>query len=567
MIPRSEHPNPQFFREDWINLNGEWEFELDLSDSGWHKNYAGQEKHFKDKIIVPFCPESKLSGVEFKDFIPACWYRKDFILNRDLTDVDLLLHIGACDYETKVAVNGKMAGGHLGGYTSFTCNITDLVKQENNSIIIGVEDNTRNPMQARGKQSENFYSNGCDYTRTTGIWQTVWLEFVPKTRVNWVKFYPNINGSVNVQANLTGRDVLTVKTFYEGKLMGECTTEASGTADVHIDLAETHLWEVGNGRLYDVEITFGKDRVKSYFGLRSVRIEGKKVFINEKKVFQRLVLDQGFYPDGIYTAPTEEDMLKDIQISLDAGFNGARLHQKTFEPRFLYHCDRMGYIVWGEYGNWGADHSDFNIMADYIPNWIEQVNRDFNHPSIITWCPFNETWDYAGRRQDNKILADIYFITKAADPTRPCVDTSGNYHVITDIFDLHDYDQSPESMRNKFAPFAEGGDPADTEGHRQHYAGQPVNMSEYGGIKWSDQKDGAWGYGDAPKTEEEFIERYKGLTDVFLDNKNFYGFCYTQLYDVEQEQNGLYRYDRTPKFDMSVFKEINSREAAYEKED
>lgn len=566
MIPRPEHPNPQFERENWINLNGEWEFELDLSNSGYQRNFGGEQKHFKDKIIVPFCPESKLSGVQYTDFIPACWYRKDIKLDRIPDGMNLLIHVGACDYESRVFVNGAMVGGHLGGYTPYSCNITDFVHEGENSIIISVEDNTRNPMIARGKQCEHYYSNGCDYTRTTGVWQTVWLEYVPESRVEWVKFYPNINGSVNVQAKVKGDDILNIKTFYQGKPMGECTEKAAGVVDLHIDLAETHLWEIGNGRLYDVEITFGKDKVKSYFGLRNIRIEGKKVLINEKKVFQRLVLDQGFYPDGIYTAPTEEDMIKDIQISLDAGFNGARLHQKTFEPRFLYHCDKMGYIVWGEYGNWGADHSDFNIMADYISAWIEQVNRDFNHPSIVTWCPFNETWDFRGKPQNSKILADIYFITKAIDPTRPCIDTSGNFHVITDIFDLHDYEQNPEIMKERFEAFKKGGMPYDHEGHRQRYGGQPFNMSEYGGIKWSDQQDGAWGYGDAPKTEEEFIERYRGLTDVFLDNPNCYGFCYTQLYDVEQEQNGLYRYDRTPKFDMDIFKKINSKKAAYEEE-
>ncbi|MBE7057083.1 MAG: beta-galactosidase [Ruminococcaceae bacterium] len=564
MIPRPEHPNPQFERENWINLNGEWEFELDLSNSGYHRNYGAEDKHFKDKIIVPFCPESKLSGIGYTDFIPACWYRKDIELGKTPEDTDIIIHVGACDYESRIFVNGIMVGGHIGGYTSYSCNITDFVREGNNCIIISVEDDTRSPMQARGKQSENYYSHGCDYTRTTGVWQTIWLEYVPKTRVEWVKFYPNINGSVNIQAKVTGQDVLSIKAYFDGKLMGECTEKAAGVVDLHIDLAETHLWEVGNGRLYDVEITFGRDKVKSYFGLRNIRIEGKKVLINEKKVFHRLVLDQGFYPDGIYTAPTEEDMIKDIRISLDAGFNGARLHQKTFEPRFLYHCDKMGYIVWGEYGNWGADHSDFNIMADYIQGWIEQVNRDFNHPSIVTWCPFNETWDYAGRRQNSKILADIYFITKAIDQTRPCVDTSGNFHVITDIFDLHDYEQNPVVMKERFEPFKNGGMPYDHEGHRQRYGGQPFNMSEYGGIKWSDEKDGAWGYGDAPKTEAEFIERYRGLTDVFLDNPNCYGFCYTQLYDVEQEQNGLYRYDRTPKFDMNIFKEINGKKAAYE---
>ncbi len=564
MIPRNEHPNPQLQREHWMNLNGEWEFELDQSKSGRNKGYQRTDTHFSEKIIVPFCPESKLSGIEHKDFINACWYRKDVYLGENQLQNDVILHIGACDYFTSVSVNGREVGTHKGGYTPIQMDITAFLSPGNNFIVVYAEDDTRSPMQARGKQSENFYSLGCDYTRTTGIWQTVWLEFVPKSRVLNVKYFPDIHGSVHLQAVLKGRERLTVKTFYRGKPMGEVSQEASGTADLHIDLAETHLWEVGHGRLYDVEITFGEDRIQSYFGLRSVRLEGMRFLINEKSVFQRLVLDQGFYQDGIYTAPSEEDLIKDIQLSLDAGFNGARLHQKTFEPRFLYHCDRMGYIVWGEYGNWGVDISDFRFMANYIPEWLEVIERDFNHPSIIGWCPFNETWDYRGRAQDDDVLRNIYLITKAADSTRPCIDTSGVFHVMTDIFDVHAYDQNPVTFKAAFDKLEMEGTLPEQFLNRQTYRGEPVFVSEFGGIKWAPDQEGGWGYGNAPASEQEFIERYKGLTDALLDNPKLFGFCYTQLYDIEQEQNGLYYYDRSPKFDMAVFKKINSRQAAIE---
>lgn len=564
MIPRGEHPNPQFQRNNWINLNGEWEFELDQSRSGLHKGYQKEDRHFKEKITVPFCPESKLSGIQHRDFINACWYRKDIELSREQLAYNVILHIGACDYLTGVYVNGEEIGLHRGGYTPVIMDITKSLHEGSNRIVIYAEDDTRSPMQARGKQSENFYSAGCDYTRTTGIWQTVWLEFVPETRVQGIKFFPDINGSVNIQAELKGRDVLRVKAFYKGKLMGEISQEASGTANLHMDLAETHLWEVGCGRLYDVEITFGQDQIQSYFGLRSVRLDGLRFLINEKPVFQRLVLDQGFYPEGIYTAPSEEALIRDIQISMDAGFNGARLHEKTFEPRFLYHCDRMGYIVWDEYGNWGTDISDFNIMAAYIPEWLEEIERDFNHPAIVGWCPFNETWDYRGRAQNNDILKNIYLITKAADPTRPCIDTSGVYHVMTDIFDIHEYEQNPEAFKALMDVLGQENRPADCYCFRQTYKGEPVFVSEYGGIKWAPHTDDGWGYGDAPKTEEEFLNRYRGLTDALLDNAKIMGFCYTQLYDIEQEQNGLYYYDRTPKFDMAVLKAVNSRKAAIE---
>ena len=329
-----------------------------------------------------------------------------------------------------------------------------------------------------------------------------------------------------------------------------------------------HLWELGAGRLYDLELSFGEDLVNGYFGLRSVRMDGMKFLLNGKSVFQRLVLDQGFYPDGIYTAPAEEALVRDIQISLDAGFNGARLHEKAFEPRFLYHCDRMGYMVWGEHANWNLDVSGYESIEHFLPEWMELVERDINHPAIVGWCPLNETWDFEGRQQCNDMLALVYNVTKRLDPTRPCIDTSGNYHVITDIFDVHDYDQNPETFKARYDELAQKGtfDVGYNCGKDRHvYKGEPVFVSEYGGIKW--EIDGGvvgWGYGDGPKTEEEFISRYRGLTKALLDNPKLFGFCYTQLYDVEQEKNGLYTYGRAPKFDMNIFKQINTTKAAIE---
>ena len=314
------------------------------------------------------------------------------------------------------------------------------------------------------------------------------------------------------------------------------------------------------------KVTFGGDTVKSYFGLRDIRLDGFKYLINGKSVFQRLVLDQGFYRDGIYTAPDDSDMIKDIEISLAAGFNGARLHQKVFEQRFLYHCDRLGYIVWGEYPNWGLDYSAPDAIYGILPEWCEEVERDFNHPSIIGWCPFNETWDYAGREQRDELLEAVYKITKQLDSTRPCIDTSGNFHVMSDIFDVHDYEQDPKIFKENYDKLVSDGTLFDRHDSRQKYAGEPTFVSEYGGIKWvvGEQDENAWGYGNAPRTENEFIERYRGLTEALLGNELMFGFCYTQLYDIEQEQNGLYTYDREPKFDMTVFHGINSAKAAIE---
>ena len=568
IIPRPEHPNPQFQRRDWMNLNGKWSFKIDKSKSGLAKKYYQPQTKFDRTINVPFCPESVLSGIEYKDFMDAVWYSREFTIPEKYSGLRTILHFGAVDYKATVYINGKEVGTHKGGYISFEFDITDYITDGKNVLTVYVEDDTRNPLQPRGKQSEEYYSHGCDYTRTTGIWQTVWLEFVPESRIKGIKIFPNVeNCSVDIQAEVIGSGKFEVLALYQERIMGAATVVSDGGfVTAHLDLKEAYLWEVGEGRLYDLELRFNEDKVDSYFGLRDVRLDGQKFLINGKSVFQRLVLDQGFYPDGIYTAPTEEAMIKDIQISLDVGFNGARLHEKIFEPRFLYHCDKMGYIVWGEYPNWGMDSSNPNILFSILPEWIEEIERDFNHPSIIGWCPFNETWDYDGRKQHDETLAVVYNTTKALDRTRPCIDTSGNFHVITDIFDVHDYEQDPKVFKEHYDKLMTEGELFDNHKKRQKYTGGPTFVSEYGGIRWSvnEGEQNAWGYGDAPKNKYEFIERYKGLTDALLDNDQMFGFCYTQLYDVEQEQNGLFTYSRKPKFETSIFRAINSRKAKIE---
>ena len=568
VTPRAEHPNPQFERKTWRNLNGEWEFEIDNSVSGTERELYKADK-LSGKITVPFCPESVLSGVGNTDFMNCVWYRREIEITPDELDGRVFIHFGAVDYKATVYINGTEVCTHKGGYVSFKAEITRLLHIGTNTVTVCAEDDVRSPLIPRGKQSEKFFSHGCDYTRTTGIWQTVWLEFTPKNYIDKIRIIPNAeNSSISFTASLCGKALLKIEAFYDGRSVG-CfdMAEAGGCIAGEIKLSETHLWEVGCGRLYDLKITFGDDEVSSYFGLRSVRIDGYKFLINGESVFQRLVLDQGFYPDGIYTAPDDDALINDIKLSLAAGFNGARLHQKVFEERFLYHCDRLGYIVWGEFPNWGLDYSDPSAVYGILPEWCEEVERDFNHPSIIGWCPFNETWNYDGRQQRDDLLEIVYRTTKHLDPSRPCIDTSGNFHVVTDIFDVHDYEQNPEIFKVCYDKLVSDGTLHDNHSNRQQYNGEPTFVSEYGGIKWvignSDSK--AWGYGNAPKTEEEFIERYRGLTDTLLDNELMFGFCYTQLYDIEQEQNGLYTYSREPKFDMEIFRKINSRKAAIEK--
>ncbi len=567
-IPRAEFPNPQFERKDWLCLNGQWEFEFDPGNSLLDQGILERDS-FTREITVPFCLESELSGIGYKDFMPAVWYRRRFEIDESKLSGKVFICFGAVDYEATVYINGSEAGKHKGGYTSFRFDITKYLRAGENTVTVRAVDDTRSPYQPTGKQSEEFASHGCHYTRTTGIWQSVWLEFTPKDYIRSFRVFTDaVNGTVSVQTQVEGSGELSVSAFYDGKEVGSFKKKTANTVTGEIILDEKHLWEPGAGRLYDLELRFGGDVVYSYFGLRNVAIDGYKFLINGKSVFQRLVLDQGFYPDGIYTAPTDDALKRDIELSMAAGFNGARLHEKVFEPRFLYYCDKAGYLVWGEYPNWGIEYSDPLLTEIYINEWTEAVNRDFNHPAIIGWCPFNETWNYDGREQRNELLESVYRVTKLLDPERPVIDTSGNFHVITDIWDVHNYEQNVEKFRETYAPLVTEGklyDPVNRDMDAQ-YSGGIVFVSEYGGIRWSveDSDQKAWGYGDAPRTEEEFKARYKGLTDVLLDNEKMFGFCYTQLTDVEQEQNGVYTYWRKNKFDTEFFRSVNSRKAAIE---
>ena len=574
MIPRSEHPKPQFCRENWLNLNGTWAFEIDQSRSGEYRGLHNTDATLNSQILVPFCPESDLSGVGHKDFIQGVWYQKKVTLTEAQCAGTVFLHFGAVDYEAIVYVNGKKVGTHKGGYVSFKFDVTAFVNPGENVITLNAIDDCREGMIPSGKQSERPYSYGCFYTRTTGIWQTVWLEFTPKAYIKSVRYETNPDqGILLLTAQLEGQGDFCAKASYEGKPMGSaCAKNAKGELNLSITVDEIHLWEVGHGRLYDLELTFGEDTVHSYFGLRSVQLDGYKFLLNGKSVFQRLILDQGFYPDGIYTAPSDAALEKDITMSMDMGFNGARPHEKIFEERYFYHCDRHGYLVWGEFPNWGLDHSDPRSVFSFLPEWLEEVERDRNHPSIIGWCPFNETWPVEHRPQVNDVLRMIYLATKAADPGRPCIDVSGGFHVVTDIYDVHDYDQNPETFKANYDRFMTEDFLYDWLKDRygmQQYAGGPAFVSEYGGIRWAEgEKDekgiGSWGYGKDVEGLEDFKRRFKGLTDALLDNNKMLGLCYTQLTDVEQEQNGLYTYDRKAKFDPEWVKSVMSRKAAIE---
>ena len=566
-IPRPEHPNPQMKRERWVSLNGEWEFEKDFSVSGKARELYKAES-LPERITVPFCMESDISGVAYKDFCECVWYRKEIEITEDwLTNGRrVLLHIGACDYRTNVYVNGKDLGYHIGGSVAFTFDITSALAVGKNVLVISAEDDLRSGNQPGGKQCKKYASYGCYYTRTTGIWQSVWLENVPAAYIRDVHYVTNVeDASITIVADTvcgTGLP-LTATAYWDGKKVGEAT--ATATADssaISIKLSELHLWELGKGGLYDLTLTLGEDTLHSYFGMRTLSLDDSAIVLNGKKVFQRTVLDQGFYPDGIWTAPSEQALIDDITRSMACGFNGARLHQKVFEPLFLYHCDRLGYMVWGEFGNWGLSVHRPEAWKAFVGEWIEIVKRDRNHPAIIGWCPFNET----PLSQDDDLIAYGVKLTKEIDNTRPVIDTSGWVHVegATDIMEWHDYDQNPETFKQRYIDVANGIPVFKKDRLRAPII--PRFISEYGGIKWDVNSNlgNAWGYGDAPKTEEEFIARFKGLAEALLFNPFITGLCYTQLTDVEQEVNGLYTYDRQQKFDPAIFYEILTQKAAIE---
>jgi len=573
-IPRPEHPRPDLQRETWLNLNGEWQFEIDEQGDGEERGRtSGQD--FAQRITVPFCPESALSGIGNTDFMTHVWYRRLFEVPEAMTGKRLLLHFEAVDWHARVWVNGEFAGEHRGGYAPFALEVTDLVRDGENEVVLHARDDTRSGMQATGKQCHERESHGCVYTRTTGIWQTVWLEAVGETYLREFSLTPDLDGGrVVFQGWIDGPQRganVRLQAMIDGKVVGEETVPAAWRSTVGVlELKQVKRWHPGKPFLYDLLIEVKRDgkvidSAASYFGLRKITIEGNRFLINDEPVFQRLILDQGFYPDGIYTAPTDEALRRDIELSMAAGFNGARLHQKVFEPRLLYWADRLGYLLWGEYPNWGLNLGNQQAVADALEEWREIVRRDINHPSIVGWCPLNETGTGEGPATFQTMLAT----TQTMDPTRPFLDTSGYVHLYpgTDVYDCHNYDQNPESFAARYSWFSlTGTDPWNNHpgDPRSEYRGQPYFVSEYGGIRLkTDRQTGeGWGYGETDL--KEFLARYKGLTDVLLDNPNMFAFCYTQLTDIEQEQNGIYFYDRAEKYDPALVRKINERAAAYE---
>ncbi|MBQ4354867.1 MAG: beta-galactosidase [Clostridia bacterium] len=572
-IIRPEYPRPTLVRPEntWVNLNGTWEFAFDFGNSGRERK-MWEAPAYDREILVPFVPESKLSGIEYVDFIAACWYRRTITVPAgwDKTAGRVLIHFGAVDYYSEIRVNGSLAGTHRGGFTPFAVDVTDYLTDGENVLSVFAEDNGRSNLQPTGKQTYHRYGNaGCHYTRCTGIWQTVWMEYVPKNYIKNLKLTPDIDaGKLDVVVTLEGGNSavksVTAAASFAGEAVAEVTAPVLGKfAQFSIPIPDAKLWSLEEPNLYDLTVTAGEDTVTSYFGMRSVAINGYAIEINHKPIYQRLVLDQGYFPEGIYTPLTDDELKRDIELSKAAGFNGARMHMKVFEPRFLYHADRLGYLLWDEFPNWGLDESNPASLLSILPEWLTEMERDYNHPSVVGWCPFNET----GARRNKDVFRTMYNAARAIDPMRPIIDSSGYVHVITDIYDVHNYDQNPETFKKAFEPLLTGeGQPFRNHPNEEVYEGQPYFVSEFGGAYWNIDEDpsAAWGYGAAPKTLDEFYARLKGLVDVLLDNPKMCAFCYTQLTDVYQEKNGIYAFDRRAKFDSEKLHAILSRKAAIE---
>ena len=592
-IPRAEYPRPQFERNAWINLNGEWTYSFDFGGSGLEREWF-KSTGFDQKIIVPFCPESKLSGVEYKDFINHMWYHRTISIPQDWSNKQVLLNFGAVYYKSEIYIDGVFAARHFGGTSSFQVDITPYVKAgQTHNLVVYVESDVRSTHQPSGKQNLQFASYGCNYTRTTGIWQTVWMEAVHPEGLQSVQMIPDIDQQQLIirprfYKELGGKLEVTLKD--NGKVVSKETVAANSLSTVILPVKKMKTWSPENPFLYDVELRVidkaGNvvDEVKSYAGMRKVHIEGKKIYLNNQPYYQRLVLDQGFYPDGIWTAPSDEALKKDIQLSMEAGFNGARLHQKVFEERFYYWADKLGYLTWGEASSWGMDCNDIETARNFITEWTEIVERDRNHPSILIWTPTNEEF-WPDRVQYPRLMQDLYKLTKAIDPTRPFHGTSGGSHIATDIWTVHNYEQDPAKLKDLLyndgklmeAPKWEiqlmpknigfnGLKYTDQYTFPQYKHDMPYLIDEFGGIKWnpSQQMESAqntsWGYGEPPHSLEEFYTRLEGLVNTVLSlSDHVWGYCYTQLTDVEQEQNGIYYYDRSPKFDMKRIHAIFSK--------
>jgi beta-galactosidase/beta-glucuronidase len=599
-IPRPEYPRPQFRREGWTNLNGEWAFAFDDSDAGladgWQsitpEELRTDGSPFDRQIVVPFCYQSKHSGIGETAFHDVVWYARTFDYP-SLGDERLLLHFGAVDYRATVWVNGGRVASHEGGHTPFSADVTHALTAGENVLVVRAEDPSRDVTIPRGKQYWKEKTEGIFYTRTTGIWQTVWLEPVNRSRIDTLRFTPDVDtASIDVEVSieaieremslratveLDGEQVLEDTISVRSSLVERSLPllrrgEAPDTPHL-ADWPGPALWSPEHPTLYDLRLELldpdGEvlDSVESYFGMRKIEVKDGKVLLNDRPLYQRLVLDQGYFPEGILTAPTDEDLRRDVELAKEMGFNGARKHQKVEDPRWLFWADTLGFLVWGEMAN--AYQYSTGYVRRMTAEWQEAVMRDYNNPCIVAWVPMNESWgvpDLASDRSQTEHLLALYHLTRSLDPTRPVVSNDGWEHAITDLCTIHDYRDAEALARSYTTPeSAVAAEPANRPVYVPGYAyrGEPILITEFGGIAFSAEESGAegWGYSIVADADE-FLERYESLVEALLRSSSVQGFCYTQLTDVEQEINGLLTYDRNPKVDPARVREINEKVAS-----
>lgn len=565
-IPRPEYPRPDFQREKWLALNGEWDFSFD-------------EPIFDQKILVPFACETKLSGIHDTSFHNAVWYRRSFSLPEPMHDRQILLHFGAVDYTCRLWVNDQFIREHTGGQCGFSADITDALNASGeNVIVLEARDDPADLEMPRGKQYWKPESESIFYTRTTGIWQSVWLEAVSPMHLCSCRITPLFDErSVRFSYALSAAPqhvTLTAEITFRGKTAGAVSvtpTSARGAFDWQIDQSalsawnyqEDLVWTPEQPNLFDVTFRILEhgcevDAVQSYFGMRKVSIQNGQFLLNNRPYYQKLVLDQGYWPESLLTAPSDEAFIRDIELTKAMGFNGVRKHQKVEDPRYLYHADRMGLLVWGEIG---AAYLYSERYADRIyREWLDVLRRDYNHPCIVVWTPLNESWGVQEIETDPRQQAHseaMVAITKSMDTTRPVVDNDGWEHTNGDLLTIHDYSPSGEMLRAHLGSMdailaLRPAQRALFVG-RYAYAGQPILLSEFGGVKFvpGAEAQRSWGYCEADSCAT-FAEKLRELFDAVRACPLVDGYCYTQLTDVETEQNGLLTYDRTPKLPLET---------------
>jgi beta-galactosidase/beta-glucuronidase len=577
------YPRPQFVRDkdSWKPLDGTWDFAFDDSNEGWGKEWFRSFQKQRE-IIVPFTYEYPASGIGDRSRHDVVWYQRTVDLDKG-QGKRLFLHFEGSDYRTQVWVNGAFVGEHAGGYARFSFDITGQAREGDNRITVRVEDSF-DAGQPRGKQrwkDENF---GCWYLQNTGIWKSVWIETAPETRIAGVKMTPVLlQGTLEIEAEVTNpREDLSFEASisFRGTAVNRVTVPASkGRLRLTVDINNTALWEWGihpwspeRPDLYDIAFRLTRngaavDQVLSYFGMRDIRIQGNSVLLNGSPLYQRLILDQGYWKDSGITPPGEQALIDDIDKVMAAGYNGVRKHQKNEDERFLYWADVKGLLVWSEMA--AAYEFGDAALENFTREWMEILKQNYNHPSIITWTPFNESWGVPGimaSEPQQHFTEAVYYLTKAYDPRRPVICNDGWEHTVSDIITLHDYEERGEDLLSRYGDL--DGILSNTVPHNKsrfafargyRYAGQPVIISEFGGIALSNRGEG-WGYGNKVESSAEYIKRFDSITTAIKKLDGVAGFCYTQVTDVQQEINGIMDMDRNFKVEPEILKEINTRD-------